>query len=54
MKRDHEIKTEERQDLTSKIEELNLHNGTSQHELKKLIKSKQVIASQTKKNQLET
>ncbi len=42
VKRDLETKTSERADLTSKIEELNLHNDTSQHELKKLIKLKQV------------
>lgn len=42
VKRDLETKTGERADLTSKIEELNLHNSTSQNELKRLIKDKQV------------
>ena len=42
VKRDLEEKSTERAGQTSKIEELNLHNDSSQRELKRLIHKKQV------------
>ena len=41
VKRDLEKNSLERNDLTSKIEELDLHNDSSQRELKKIVREKQ-------------
>ena len=42
VKRDQEKSGAEKDDLTSKIEELNLHSDSSQRELKRVINAKQV------------
>ena len=42
MKRDLEKSTEEKDDIQSKIEELDLYNDSSKRELRKTVGSKQV------------
>ena len=42
VKRDLDKSGTEKADLTSKMEELNLHNDSSQRELKRIIYNKQV------------